>query len=66
MLSEDNIEEEIEKLEDLMKPDVEDRMKIQRTPWIEADVMEFDDVYMNVGLSKQLHLENGLLRMYFS
>ncbi len=28
-------------------------MKIQRTPWLERDVMDFEDVYMNLGITKE-------------
>ncbi len=51
--SEDKAEEEIAKLAELLKPDIEDRMKIQRTPWIERDVMDFEDVYIDLGITKE-------------
>ncbi len=38
---------------ELLKPDIEDRMKIQRTPWIEEDVLDFEEVYIDLGITKE-------------
>ncbi len=40
-------------LADLLKPDIEDRIKIQRTPWLERDVMDFEDTYIDLGITKE-------------
>ncbi len=36
----------VEVISDLMKPDLEERMKIQRIPWLEEDQMEMNDIYL--------------------
>ncbi len=36
-----------------MKSDMEDTLKIQRSPWLDWDVLEFEDVYLPVALEKE-------------
>ncbi len=46
-------EDDLNELAELMKSDMEDTLKIQRSPWLEWDVLEFEDVYLPVGLEKE-------------
>ncbi len=46
-------EDDVIELADLMKSDMEDTLKIQRSPWLDSDVLEFEDVYLPVGLEKE-------------
>ncbi len=46
---------------ELIKPDIAEKTKIQRSPWLEADVMEFENVYKPLKISRQMGLptDNG-------
>ncbi len=55
-------EVDVNELADIMKGDIEDTLKIQRSPWLDWDVLEFEDVYLPVGLEKESG--KGLLNDY--
>ncbi len=45
--------DEITKVAGIIKPDVEERMKIQRIPWIPADTMDMDEMFLHINISKE-------------
>ncbi len=51
---------EIEALCNLVKPDVEERMKIQRIPWLEGDTLEIDDIYHPLSLKREVKAKNKI------
>ncbi len=46
----------------MMKPDVEERMKIQRVPWLPADTMEFRDVFIPLQISREVRMPSMVKR----
>ncbi len=46
-------EDDVAELAELMKSDMEETLKIQRCPWLNWDVLEFEDVYLPVELKKE-------------
>ncbi len=57
-----DLSDEVEKVADLIKPDVEERMNIQRIPWIPGDTMEMDDMYHNVGIVKEVKAADRIIQ----
>ncbi len=45
-----------------MKPDVEERMNIQRIPWIPGDTMEMNDMYHNVAIVKEVKTPDRIIQ----
>ena len=37
-----SLEDDVAELAELMKSDMEDTLKVQRSPWVNWDLMEFD------------------------
>ncbi len=50
----------MEKIADILKPDMEERMNIQVTPWIEADVVEMEDLYTRLTIEKHKRKPHGV------
>ncbi len=50
----------IEYIADILKPDVEERMNIQMTPWIEADVVKMEDLYTRLAIEKHVKKPHGV------
>ncbi len=60
-----NLKDDAAELAELMKSDMEDTLKIQRSPWLDWDVLEFEDVYLPVELNKENRNQNvELVREY--
>ncbi len=65
ILTERNLEDDVADLAEMMKSDMEDTLKIQRSPWLDWDVLEFEDIYLPVGLNKENRNQNvELIREY--
>ncbi len=45
-------------LAEIMKSNMEDILKIQRSPWLDWDVLEFEDAYLPVGIQREFLGEN--------
>ena len=52
----ESTEEDLKALAEMIKPDFEERMKIQRSPWLEDDVMEFEDIYKPLRIARKMGL----------
>ncbi len=60
-----SLEVDVAELAELMKSDMENTLKIQRSPWLDWDVLEFKDVYLPVELNKENRNQNvELVREY--
>ena len=56
ILAPESTDEDLTALAELIKPDFSERMKIQRSPWLEADVMEFENVYKPLKIARKMGL----------
>ena len=50
----------MEKIADILKPDYEQRMNIQMTPWDQSDVVKMEDLYTRLTIEKQEKKPHGV------
>ncbi len=46
----------------ILKPDVEERMTIQMTPWIESDVVNMDDLYTRLSIEQHTNKPHTVVK----
>ncbi len=52
----------IEHIAGILKPDLEQRMKIQKTPWVESDVVDMERLYTRLRVEKHTNTGSGIER----
>ncbi len=50
----------MQSIADILKPDVEERMNIQMTPWIESDVVKMEDLYTRLSIERHEKKPHGV------